>query len=469
MGYVGLFFFSLLLMISLLSQLLLPSQRARNYALLVTSLLFFFFSGFIYILLLILETMLFWYCGLLLSEAKGPGQKRALVAGPVMFSLVLLILLKYIMPILEMTRQMFGTPQVVPQIVMPLGISVYTLNLISYLVDVYREKTEAETRFLSLLTYSSLIHIAPTGPLVYYRDIRQRLAARKPHPKNFAVGISDFALGAVKVFLLAGGLEPLCNGLLARSNQGLLETPAAAIWLGVFLSGIRVYLLLSGYTNIAMGLGLMTGLRYPENFAYPLLSCSVKSFYEKWFMTLSAFLREYVAEPISALSPKCKTLGAVLSYLLFGWWFGGTPNYLLLGVFLAGAILLEERLIPKLPGMARKVLGILGIAVIFFLFSFASLPRLWIGLLGLFGLNQGGFFQKAALIPALHALPLILLSICFCLPLGQIFRSFYHSHFRDKAGLIKGAEVFEAVYPIGLLILTGVLLLMGSAATFLTL
>lgn len=469
MGYVGLFFFSLLLLLSLISQLMLPTQRARNYALLACSLLFYFFAGLIYILLLILLTMLFWYCGLLLPEAKTTGKKRALTAGPIIFSLLLLFLFKYTTPLLETTRQIFRTPQVVPQIVIPLGISIYTLNLISYLVDVYREKTPAESSFLSLLTYTSLIHIAPAGPLVYYRDLRQRLAARKPHSQNFAVGISDFSLGAVKVFLLAGGLEPLCNTLLARSDQGLMETPALALWLGILLSGIRVYLLLSGYTNIATGLGLMVGLRYPENFAYPLLSGSVNSFYEKWFMTLSAFLREYVVAPIQALSPKCKTLGAVLGYVLFGLWFGGTPNYLLLGIYLAVAILLEERLFSKLQPPVKRALGILGIFTVFFLLSFASLPRLWIGLKGLFALNSGGLFRKSALVPALHALPLIFLSICFCLPLGQALRRLCQSRLGERTALRRAVEMFETLYPIVLLILTGTVLLMGNATTFLTL
>ena len=468
MGYVGLFFFSLLLLLSILAQQMLPTQRAKNFALLAFSLLIYFFAGAIYILLLILVTMLFWYCGLLLSEADNPGKKRALLAGPVIFSLLLLFLLKYLTPLLETTRQIFLAPQVVPQIVIPLGISVYTLNLISYLADVYREKTPAEHSFLSLLTYASLIHIAPAGPLVPYRDLRQRLAARKPHPQNFAVGVSDFSLGAVKVFLLAGGLEPLCNTLLARSDQGLMEAPVLALWLGVLLSGIRVYLLLSGYSNIAIGLGLMAGLRYPENFAYPLLSGSVKSFWEKWFMSLSVFLREYVTEPIASRGPKYKTFGTVLGYVLFGLWFGGTPNYLLLGIYLAVAICLEERLLSKLKIPVRRILGILGIFTVFYLLSFASLPRLWLGLKGLFGLSQGPLFQKAALMPALHALPLIVVSVLFCLPLSQASRSFCKTKFREHSGAQKATAVFGTLYPIGLLILTGVLLLQGSAATFLT-
>lgn len=469
MAYVGMFFFSLILLVSLVSQLALPTARARNYALLVTSLLFYFFGGLIYILLLVLMTLLFWYCGMMMPEAKGNATRKLLLALPVAFSLILLFLCKYTTPLLETTRQMFRAPQVVPQIVMPLGISVYTLNLISYLTDVYREKLQPEENFLSLLTYSSLIHVCLGGPIVYYRDLRQRLSARKPHPQNISVGVTLFSLGVFKVVLLSVGLAALCSGLLPRSNQGLLETSALVVLLGVILSGVRVYLLLSGYSEIAMGLGLMTGLRYPENFSYPLLSCSVKHFYEKWFITLSAFLREYVAEPITALSPKCKTLGAVLSYVLFGLWFGGTPNFLLLGFFLAIAILLEEHPLQKLPIAARRVLGVLGIFVIFFLLSFYSLPRLYMGLTGLLGLNPGGLFQKAQLLPLLHALPLILLSICFCLPLGQILRGLLHSRFEEKAGAMTIMQAVESIYPLALLILTGVLLLLGKTETFLIL
>lgn len=469
MAYVGLFFFSLLLLFSVISQLALPTQRARNLALLVSSLLFYFFGGVIYILVLLLFALIFWYCAMLLPEAKSQGAKRALVAAPVSFSLAALFLFKYLTPLLETTRQMLLTPQVVPQIVIPLGISVYTLNLISYLVDVYREKTEPESNFLALLTYTSLFHICMAGPIVPYRDMRQRLHARKPHLQNFSVGIGHFSLGTVKVILLAAALDPLCNQLLDRSNQGLLEAPALGLWLGVILSGIRLYLLLSGYADIACGLGLMAGLRYPENFAYPLLSCSVTTFYEKWFMSLSAFLREYVVEPIQAHNANYKTFAAVVGCILFCLWFGGTPNFLLLGVFLAAAIPLEKYLAKKAPTAACRILGILGMFLFFFLFSFTSLPRLWIAFKGLFCLNPGRFFRSDYLAPALHALPLILVSICFCLPVGQILHNLFHQRFQDKAGLLTLVEVWNSLYPIILLILTGVLLLMGKNTSFLIL
>lgn len=467
MAYVGLFFFSLLLLFSVISQLALPSQRARNLALLVSSLLFYFFGGVLYILYLLLLALMFWYCAMLLPEAKNPGAKRALVAGPVAFSLAALFFFKYLTPLLETSRQMLLTPQVVPQIVIPLGISVYTLNLISYLADVYREKIEPEADFLSLLTYTSLFHICMAGPIVPYRDVRQRLHARKPHLQNFSVGIGRFALGAAKVLLLAAALDPLCNQLLDRSNLGLLEAPALGLWLGVVLSGIRLYLMLSGYADLACGLGLMAGLRYPENFAYPLLSCSVTDFYEKWFLSLSAFLQEYVVEPVQAHNANYKGFAAVAGCLLFGLWFGGTPNFLLLGVFLAVAVPLEKLLAKKAPPAVCRVLGILGIFLFFFLFSFTSLPRLGIALKGLVGLNPGRFFRGDYLLPALHALPLILVSVCFCLPVGQILRGFFHQRFQDKPGMMKLAEVWNCLYPILLLVLTGVFLLMGRNTAFL--
>lgn len=467
MAYIGLFFFSLLLLFSLISQLALPSQRARNIALLVSSLLFYFFGGVIYILVLLLFVLMFWYCAMLLPEAKTQRMKRVLVAVPVTFSLVSLFIFKYLTPLLETTRQMLLTPQVVPQIVIPLGISVYTLNLISYLVDVYREKLEPESNFLTLLTYASLFHLIPCGPIVPYRDIRQRLHARKPHPQNFSVGIGSFSLGVTKVVLLAAALESLCTQLLDRSNQGLLEAPALGLWLGVILSGIRLYLLLSGYSDIACGLGLMSGLRYPENFAYPLLSCSVSGFYEKWFLSLSGFLREYVTAPIEKLNANYKTFAAVVGYVLFALWFGGTPNFLLMGIFLAVVIPLEAYLTKKAPAAVRRALGILGIFLFFFLFSFTSLPRLWIALKGLFCLNPGRLFRGAYLAPALHALPLILVSICFCLPVGQILHNFFHQRVQEKPKLSSLAAFWEGLYPIALLILTGVLLLMGRNTSFL--
>lgn len=468
MAYVGLLLFSLLLILSLISQVALRSPLARNCALLASSLLFYAFGGIIYILLLVFLTLLFWYCGMLLPDAKSQGAKKALVAVPVIFSLALLIYFKYTAPLLETTRQLFRVPETVPQIVIPLGISVYSLNLISYIVDVYRETLAPEKNFLQLLTYSSLFHLCLGGPLVRYRDVRKRLAARKPRLQNLSVGISRFALGITKALVLAGSLEPLCNQLLARSNQGLLSAPALGLWLGVFFSAIRIYLLLSGYADIACGLGLLSGLRYPDNFDYPLLSCSVTSFYEKWFLSLSSFLQEYVAAPLQTKDGKRKTLAAFVSCVLFGLWFGGSPNFLLLGLFLALATLAEQKLLHKLPAVVRGILGVLGIFLFFFLFSFTSLPRLGIALAGLIGLNHGGFFQSAYLAPALHALPLILVSICFCLPLGNILKNIMHQRFHENLPMMTLVSIWESLYPIVLLILTAVLLFLGKTATFLT-
>lgn len=467
MAYVGYLLFSLLLILSLISQVALPSVKGRNAALLISSLLFYVFGGAVYILLLGFITMLFWYCGMLLPDTKRASAKKFLVAVPVVISLILLAYFKYTAPLLEATRQLFRVPSVVPDIVIPMGISIYTLNLISYLMDVYRGAVPPEKNFLTLLTYSSLFHLCLGGPILCYRDVRKRLAGRKPHLQNINVGISRFAVGILKVLVLASSLEGICSGLLVRSDQGLLSAPALGLWIGVILSGVRFYLLLSGYADIANGLGLISGLRYPDNFDYPLLSCSVTGFYGKWFMSLSAFLSDYVEKPIMGESGKRKTLATVLSCLLFGLWFGGSPNFLLLGVYLALAVLLEKHVIGKLPKAPRYVLGVLGIFTFFFLFSFTSIRRLWLGLLGLFGLGGGGFVSGAFLLPLLRGLPLIVLCICFCLPLGNIVKHLLHQRFQNKLSVMTVFSVWESLYPLGLLILSAVLLFLGRNTSFL--
>lgn len=178
MAYVGYLLFSLLLILSLISQVALPSVKARNAALLISSLLFYVFGGAVYILLLGFMTMLFWYCGMLMPDAKSSASKKFLVAVPVIISLILLAYFKYTAPLLEATRQMFRVPPSVPDIVIPMGISVYTLNLISYLLDVYRGAVPPEKNFLTLLTYSSLFHLCLGGPILCYRDVRSMICWR---------------------------------------------------------------------------------------------------------------------------------------------------------------------------------------------------------------------------------------------------------------------------------------------------
>lgn len=467
MAYVGYLLFSLLLILSLISQVALPSVKARNAALLVSSLLFYVFGGAVYILLLAFLTMLFWYCGMLMPDAKSDSSKKLLVAVPVVIALILLAYFKYTAPLLEATRQIFRVPQVVPDIVVPIGISIYTLNLISYLLEVYRNTVPPEKNFLTLLTYSSLFHLCLGGPILCYRDMRKRLAGRKPHLQNISVGVSRFAVGLLKVLVLAPSLDGLCRELLVRSDQGLLAAPALGIWVGVILSGVRFYLLLSGYADIAGGLGLLSGLRYPDNFDYPLLSCSVTDFYGKWFMSLSAFLADYMEKPIMGEGRKRKTLATAISCLLFGFWFGGSPNFLLLGVYLALAVFLEKHVLGKLPKAPRYVFGLLGIFTCFFLFSFTSLRRLGLGVLSLFGLGGGGFVSGAFLLLLLHGLPLIVLCICFCLPLGNILKHLLHRRYQDKLSVMTLLGAWESLYPLGLLILTAVLLFLGKHTTFL--
>lgn len=461
MTYAGILVLFLFLAANLLSQLLLPKASMKNAALLVSSLLFYGWAGPAYLLLLAGLSLVFWLCGLLIQDSQDAGKRKALLIGPIVLAVTALVVFRYGGLILSTTQSLFDVPKVLPKLAAPLGIAIYTLQLISYLVDVYRGDVPAEKKFWVLLTYSSLFHVSVGGPVLRYRDLRKALSQRRMHPGYISAGISRFALGFAKKFVLADSLALVVDQLLIRSNEGLATVPVVGLWIGVILSAIRVYLTFSGYADMALGLGFMSGLRYAENFDYPFLSASLSGFLSKWMCSVTSFFQDYVLLPLTNGGKNRGFVGLLVSCSLMGLWYGGSWNYLILGVYLALFLYLEQQYFSKLGSVPGGILGVIGIFLFFLLFSFTTLPRLGIALMGMIGLNGNGFFHRAFFAIFPKALPVVILSVLFCLPIGRILHNLYYTRFKDNLNLMTVASLWETVYPILLLIAAVVCILRG--------
>lgn len=462
----GALFMFLFLTLYTLSQLFLPGTKAKNTAMLVFTLVFYLWADILSIPILLGLGLICWVSPLLMR--RRPAQKKIILGLTIALCLTVLVIFKYLHLLLSGLRLVSGVPETLPGILVPVGISIYTLHMISYVVDVYRGEAAMEPSYPLLLTYCGLFHRCMAGPVVRYQDAIPHLKARRITLPNVSRGISRISIGLVKLLLLADSLAVSVDALLVRSADGLNAAPALAIFLGVLLSALRLSLTFSAFSDLAIGLGLLCGFRDPENFDTPLLSNGLGDFISRWFITVTSFFQEYVLRPITAGGSRRLLLGQTVSLLLLGLWFGGSLNFLLLGLFLAVAVPLESRLFRRGASVPRGVFGAICGFVFFFLFTFTTPQRLLTALKGLVCQNGNAFFRAEALSGLPGCIPLILVCLLFSLPLGRLVHNLYYSRFKTNRTAMTLAFLWETVYPIVLIVLTALFLLLGGGKPFLT-
>ncbi len=280
--------------------------EAKNTVLILFSLVFYAWGEPFYIVLLLFMAFADWAISQLIYRYRGTGKSKAFLVLGCVIDLGLLAFFKYTMFLLTETHDWFGFPSVVPQIALPIGISFYTFQLLSYMVDVYRQEVPAQPKFRRLLLYVSLFHQCIAGPIVRYQDVAEQILCRHVDSEDMRNGINRFVSGLAKKVLLANvcgqiASRTILSGALAdrASNMATLESASAlALWLGCFAYALQIYLDFSAYSDMAIGMGLMVGFRYKENFNYPYLANSITDFWRRWHMSLSSFFRDYVYIPL---------------------------------------------------------------------------------------------------------------------------------------------------------------------------
>ena len=273
MVFSSLLFVFLFLTLNLVFQARLRGVRAKNIAMLAFSLIFFSWAGPRYVALLLLDTALCWLFALRI-EKNPRTKKRSLVLCTALL-LAVLAVFKYTGFLLGNLQSLTGWPEVIPEIVLPIGISFYTFQLISYVADVYRGEVPAQKKYWMLLLYASLFHQCIAGPIVRYRDVAADLERRQVHSAEVSRGVSRFTVGLAKKAVLANSVAALADRWLPLTAEGLSAIPTAGLWLGGFCYMLQIYLDFSAYSDMAIGMGLMCGLHYKENFRYPYLADSV--------------------------------------------------------------------------------------------------------------------------------------------------------------------------------------------------
>ena len=362
----------------------LSPKRLHNAVLLLFSLLFYAWGEPVYVFLMLAVIAVNYLAGLALARfpAETEGRKRKLtLVLAVTANLSILGWFKYAGFFAEGLNALAGTRLAVPEIVLPIGISFYTFQSMSYVIDLYRGQVEPQRSPLLFGTYVSLFPQLIAGPIVRYRDIERQLLDREESLSAFAAGTVRFVYGLAKKVLIANQMGVLTDRML------LTETGTLSAWVGMAAYTLQIYFDFSGYSDMAIGLGGMFGFTFKENFNYPYLSQSVTEFWTRWHMSLSSWFKEYVYIPLGGnrrgLKRQC--LNLLIVWMLTGLWHGASVNFVLWGLYYAVLLILEKlyfgKRLARLPGLVRHGVTLLIVAFGWGIFYYTDMA-LWRGFVG---------------------------------------------------------------------------------------
>lgn len=319
--------------------LLLPGMRAKNFLLVVASLVFYAYGEPIYVILLVASSAGNYILARLTGEC--PKIRKLTMTLAVVINLGLLVIFKYSGFLVETFNSITGAGIPVPQVRMPIGISFFTFQALSYVIDVYRGDASVQKNFGKVLLYISFFPQLIAGPIVKYHDVEAEINNRKQTPEEIGKGIRRFIAGLSKKVLIANTMGLVADNLFGAAATGITGPGA---WLGAVSYMLQIYFDFSGYSDMALGLGMMFGFHFHENFDYPYISASIREFWRRWHMSLSGWFKEYLYIPLGGnRRGKFRTVvNKMIVFVCTGIWHGASFNFLFWGIYHGFFLMLEE-------------------------------------------------------------------------------------------------------------------------------
>lgn len=384
MLFSGLTFLYYFLPVVLILYFLVP-EHLKNGVLLLASLFFYAWGEPKYVLLMLSSILLFYICGLGIGKSRTQGQKKGWLLVSVVLGVGMMVIFKYADFFLGNWNSLTGMNLPLLKLALPIGISFYTFQCMSYTVDVYRGRAQPQKNLVTFGAYVALFPQLIAGPIVRYTDVERELHSRTHSWENFALGLRRFLFGLGKKVLLANQFGELTN--LYR-NAG--EKSVLFCWMYAAAFMLHIYFDFSGYSDMAIGLGRIFGFHFPENFDYPYLSRSITEFWRRWHMTLGGWFRDYVYIPMGGnrVTKGRWVVNILTVWMLTGLWHGASWNFVLWGLLFACFLLLEKWVpaLKNLPGIWRHLYVLLVVMLSFVLFNGENLFQVGQDLAGMFGL-----------------------------------------------------------------------------------
>ena len=377
------------------------SVRWRNGVLLVMSLLFYGWGEPLWILAMLVSTFANFFCARALTRTENTVARKLILAVGVIFSLSFLFYFKYSAFFANSLAKLFGMSWRAEGKRLPIGISFYTFQILTYTVDVYRKKAPVQENPLRLLLYISCFPQLIAGPIVQYADVADQLGERKILPDDFTAGLQRFIKGLAKKVLLAN----VCGAAIEETvHAGTgVQLSLLGAWFPMFLYSLQLYYDFSAYSDMAIGLGRTLGFRYKENFIYPFASCSVAEFWRRWHISMGSFFRDYLYIPLGGnRRGTARTLfNMLVVWALTGLWHGASWNFVLWGLYFCLVLILERYVLrDRLKRLPKLLQWLLAYFLLWFnwpLFFYTDLPALAQELRALFGVGISGLTDPAVI------------------------------------------------------------------------
>lgn len=408
MVFSSLTFLFMFLPAVLLMYFTVPGQ-CKNAVLFIFSLLFYAWGEPVYVLLMLFSTILDYTCGMLVEKFRGtPKQKIGLMIS-IIVNIGMLCFFKYSDFLIKTANDIFKCDIPCLNLPLPIGISFYTFQTMSYTIDVYRGDAKVQKNIISFGAYVSLFPQLIAGPIVRYQDIADQLDHRTCSCDKFGEGVRRFITGLGKKVLLANNMGLLWD-TFSQTNTAKLTTIGA--WLGIIAFAFQIYFDFSGYSDMAIGLGKMFGFDFNENFNHPYISKSVTEFWRRWHISLGTWFRDYIYIPLGGnregILKQLRNIAIV--WLLTGFWHGASWNYVLWGIFYGILLVIEKmfllKALKKIPAIFGHMYTLLAVLLGWVLFAFEDFKKGWAYFKVMFGggnvlINTDTLYQLFSYLPLL--------------------------------------------------------------------
>ena len=426
--------------------------KYRNGILLLSSLIFYFYGEPKYILLMIFEVLLAYFSMLIVSKSNN----KLLYILTIIIHILLLCIFKYL--------NLFNINLPLSNIILPIGISFYTFQIISYEIDVYKKRVNVQKNLLKLATYIFMFPQLIAGPIVRYSDIEHELDKRKHSFDNFSYGVERFMIGLFKKVLIANTLGELSNILITSTDISIL-----LYWIFAISYMLQIYFDFSGYSDIAIGLGRMFGFHFLENFNYPYMATSITDFWHRWHISLSSWFRDYIYIPLGGnrKGVKKQIRNILIVWLLTGLWHGANYTFIVWGLLFGIMLIIEKFILSKYlkntPYIIKRIYTLFIVLISFVIFRADNINEAFNIIKGLFGFNTKVFSNSFTIYYLKSYFIILLLGIILSTPL----LSNIITRLRKNNVLNKIINLFEPLLIILILVLVTACLIDNSYNPFL--
>ncbi len=403
MVFSSLTFMYAFLPIVLITYFLSP-KKLKNIIILISGLIFYAWGEPKYIMIMITSAFVDYFAGLIISKSDDNKVRKSALLVSMVIDLGFLFIFKYSGFAVSIVNGVFKSEIPVPNLLLPIGISFYTFQSMSYTIDIYFKQVKVQRNFLNYLCYVSLFPQLVAGPIVRYEDVQNEIDERKININLVGEGVNYFVRGLAKKVLLANNIGSLWSSIKVVDVS---EITVLTAWLGILSFTFQIYFDFSGYSDMAIGLGKMLGFNFPQNFNLPYLSKSISEFWRRWHMTLGAWFRSYVYIPLGGnREGKYKTIrNLIIVWFLTGLWHGASWNFIFWGMFYGFFIIIERlflsRILEKIPSIFRMMYTFLLVVIGWVFFdlntmsdSFKYLKAMFANSNGLFDLDSVYYFKS---------------------------------------------------------------------------